>query len=253
MRIKIGLKAVSGTVIPIEYQYALYLGLRRLLFAHLKVKKPKAASQYKRKLPDFTFSQLQIPQRRVETGLIHIDSPYFSISLSSDDDRLVEHLLLALPAAGNLAFFGRKFPIAKVEVIEDPEFTTGELRGRMTSPMLLARHQDGKVQFLTPHSPDLNAVFTSELLTRYSQTQGAMPAVREVRFDLDQGYLARAKSVTRLITVRGTHFRLIWCPFTLQAAPEVLRFAYRAGLGERRQYGFGMFELLGGDLRDGPN
>lgn len=243
MRIKIGLKAAPGTVIPIEYNYALYLGLRRLLFRYLKARKPKAATQYKRRLPDFTFSQLQIPQRRAEPGLLHIDSPYISLYLGSDDDQFLKHAFAAVQAGGMLSFFSHKFLLAGVEVLEDPDFTTCELRGRMISPLLLARRLDKKVQFLTPHSPDLNAVFTSELLTRFAAARGGMPAAREVSLDLDQGYLARTKSATRLITVRGTHFRLIWAPFTLRADPEVLRFAYRAGLGERRTYGFGMFEL----------
>jgi len=244
MRIKIGLKSVPGTIIPIEYNYALYLGLRRLLFQYLKVSKPKTATQYKRRLPDFTYSQLQIPQRRAEPGMLHIDSPYFSLYLSSDDDQFLKHTFAAVQAGGRLSFFSHSFPLAGVEVLEDPEISASELRGRMISPLLLARHLDKKVQFLTPHSPDLNAAFTSDLLGRFAATRGGMPASREVSFDLDQGYLARAKSSTRLITVRGTHFRLIWAPFTLRADPEVLRFAYRAGLGERRAYGFGMFELL---------
>ncbi len=47
MRIKVSLKAVSGTSIPIEYNYNMYLGIRKLLFNFLSMKKPKLAGKYK--------------------------------------------------------------------------------------------------------------------------------------------------------------------------------------------------------------
>lgn len=245
MRIKINLLSQPSTSIPIEYNYNIYLGLRKLLLDFLSANKPKLHSRYKREFPRFTFSQLMIPDRRIEHGFIEITGTYLSFFVSSVDTDFMEYLTRAVHAAGAFTVHEKAFKLKKVETVEEPEFRP-EMKFRMLSPLLLIKQEGDKAVFVRPEDGDLNDIFSARLVEDYNTLYKAAYSRNDISFQLDQGFLERTKRLTRLLTIRNVNYKTIFAPFYLKGETDLIRYAYRNGIGEKTQYGLGMFTSAGG-------
>lgn len=250
MRIKINLHAENDVSIPIEYNYSVYLNLRKTLMDYLGGRKPKLFYKYKKNFPDFTFSQLMIPERRIETGFIHVLGNFLSIFVSADDDSFMEYLVKAVNDKRELSIHGHRFPLKKVEIPDEPEYQP-EMKFRMLSPLLLVTIENKKPRFLRPADPDLNQVFASNLVETYNTLHPPTPKNNrplfketDIKIILDQDYMERKRVLTKLITVRGINYKTILSPIVLQGDPELIRFGYRRGLGFKPNFGFGMIEAI---------
>jgi CRISPR-associated endoribonuclease Cas6 len=245
MRIKINLSAGNDVSIPIEYNYNIYLNTRKTLFDYLQTNKPKLFSRYKKSFPDFTFSQLMIPERKIETGFIQILGNFFSIYFSSVDDTFVEYLVKAFNLQKSFQVYNHAFQLKKIEILDEPVFEP-EMRFKMLSPLLLISVKDGKPYFMRPGDIDLSDVFASMLVKEYNKTYNAGFQPSQIRLILDQDYVERKKVITRFVTIRNINYKTIFCPITLKGEPDLTRFAYRNGIGDKTNYGLGMIETLGG-------
>jgi CRISPR-associated endoribonuclease Cas6 len=243
MRIKINLLSQPFISIPIDYNYNIYITLRRILFDYLSAAKPKLFNRYKKAFPDFTFSQLMIPERKVELGFIEITGSYLSFYVSSGDDTFMEYLAKAVNQVGEFPVHNKIFKLKKIEVIEPPEFLP-EMKFRMLSPLLLVRLKGDKVVFVRPEDSDLDDIFSSRLAARYNDLFKGNYAGKDIKIRLDQGYVERKKSLTRLLTIRNINFKTIFAPFTLKGAVDLIAFAYHNGIGEKTHFGLGMIEAL---------
>jgi CRISPR-associated endoribonuclease Cas6 len=239
-RIKIGFAAAAPLTLPLDYNYSLYLGLRRTLFAFLQERQPRLAAAYKKGLPPFTFSQLLVPRRRVELGLLHIDSRFLGLQVSSPDSAFIDHLTQALYRAPRLKLLDRVFTAHKLEPVEEPDWNGGVFR--MLSPLVLIVRQGNKARFVRADDPDLGVRFAENLAARLRTAAGTAHDAAKVSFALDAGYVQARGNVAKLITVHGVHYKAIMAPFSLHAPAALLRFAYQAGIGDKTQFGFGMIE-----------
>ncbi len=243
MRIKINLWTQPLVSIPIEYNYNIYLGLRRILFDFLSANKPKLFNKYKKTFPEFTFSQLMIPDRKIDHGFIEITGTYLSFYISSIDDTFTEYLVKAVNQAGQFTVHNKKFRLKKTEFIEDPEFLP-EMKFRMLSPLLLIKIQDKKPVFVRPEDSDLDEIFSSRLVEKYNTLYRADYSPKQINIQLDQDYVERKKSLTRLLTIRNVNYKTILAPFHLRGEKDLIRFAYLNGIGDKTHYGLGMIEPL---------
>lgn len=243
MRIKINLLSQSRASIPIEYNYNIYLGIRKLVLDFVTANKPKLFGKYKKAFPDFTFSQLMIPDRKIELGFIEITGTYFSFFISSVDDTFMEYLVKALNHAGAFSVHNREFKLKKVEVVDAPEFLP-EMKFRMLSPLLLIKEEDRKAVFVRPDDGDLNDVFSRQLVEKYNTLYRTAFTPKQIKFELDQEYLERRKSLTRLLTIRNIHYKTIFSPFHLKGEVELIKFAYMNGIGAKTHYGLGMIDTV---------
>lgn len=243
MRIKINLLSQPPVSIPIEYNYNIYLGLRKILFDFIGTNKPKLFNRYKKMFPDFTFSQLMIPDRNIEYGFIEITGTYLSFFVSSIDDTFMEYLVKALNHAGEFSVHNKPFKIKKIEVVEDPEFSE-EMKFRMLSPLLLIKEADGKVVFVRPEDSDLDDIFSRYLVERYNTLFRTGYESKQIKFELDQDYLERRKSLTRLLTIRNINYKTILAPFRLKGDVDLIKFAYTNGIGTKTNYGLGMIDVV---------
>ncbi len=243
MRIKINLVSEPNTTIPIEYNYNIYLSLRRMLFKFLSENKPKLHSRFKKEFPAFTFSQLMIPERKIELGFIEITGKYLSFFISSIDVDFIEYLVKALNSEEQFLVHEKRFPLKKIEILEEPEFEE-VMKFRMLSPLLLIKVEDEKPVFLRPGDSDLGDVFSEGLVKRYNTVHRTMFKPGDIRFELDQHYMERKRKLTRLLTIRNIHFKTILAPFFLRGAPELIRFAYHSGIGEKTHFGMGMIDVV---------
>lgn len=243
MRIKINLSAPDNVAIPIEYNYNIYQNIRKNLFEYLGSQKPKLFSKYKKAFPTFTFSQLMIPERTIEPGFIHIKGNYFSLFLASADEIFMEYLVKSIALQGRFQIFTHTFPLKKLEILTDPEFTQ-EMRFKMLSSLLLIKMEDNKPHFLRPEDSDLNDIFAHHLVTRYHERQPGKYSPEDIKFSLDQDYMQRKPVLTKSITVRNINYKTIFCPFSLKGEPDLIQFAYHHGIGDNTHYGFGMIEIV---------
>ncbi len=244
MRIKINLESEPGTSIPIEYNYNVYLGIRKILLDFLGRHKPKLYNRYQKTLPDFTFSQLMIPDRKIEFGFIEITGAYLSFFVSSIDNTFMEYLIKAVNDVDNFSVHQKKFKLKKTEIIEEPEFTS-PMKFRMMSPLLLVKREGNKVRFIRPDDSDLPAEFSAQLTEKYNQLYKTVYRPEEIAFSLDQDYLIRRKNLTRLLTIRNVNYKAILAPFRLEGEVDLIRFAYNNGIGAKTQMGLGMIEATG--------
>lgn len=245
MRIKIHFLVAPGYIVPIEYNYNIYLNLRGVLLDYLKQKKPKLAAQYKKKFPEFTFSQLMVPHRQIELGFIKVLGNFMSLFVSAVDGAFVENLIQALYFQRDFRIFQTVVTVQKIEILEEPHFSE-EMHFKMYSPLLLMQQSERKVHFVRPDDGNLNEVFRANLLERFARVYPGGPE-REVRIQLNQDYLENKKVKTKLTTIRGIHYKSILSPFVLKGDTELIRFAYQGGIGDKTHYGFGMIEV-----RDDP-
>lgn len=243
MRIKINLLSQPFISIPIDYNYNIYITLRRILFDYLSAAKPKLFNRYKKTFPDFTFSQLMIPERKIELGFIEITGAYLSFYVSSGDDTFIEYLAKAINQVGEFPIHNKTFKLKKTEVLESPEFLS-EMKFRMLSPLLLVRLKGDKVVFVRPEDSDLDEIFSSRLVEKYNTLSRANYSRQDIKIRLDQGYVERKKSLTRLLTIRNINYKTIFAPFTLSGEVDLIKFAYDSGIGEKTQFGLGMIEAV---------
>lgn len=243
MRVKINLSAGNDVLLPIEYNYSVYLNLRKTILEYVNTHKPKLFYKYKKSFPGFTFSQLMIPQRQVETGFIKILGNFLSVFVSSEDDAFIEYLVKSINQQKELTIHSHKFPLKKIEILEEPEFEP-VMRFRMLSPLLLVTVEDDKPRFIRPTDADLNDVFARHLVENVNRLYKKEFRPADIELQLDQGYMERKHVLTRLITVRGINYKTIFAPIRLKGERELMRFGYRRGLGFKTNFGFGMIEAV---------
>jgi CRISPR-associated endoribonuclease Cas6 len=243
MRIKINLLSQPPVSIPIEYNYNIYLGLRKLVLEFVTAYKPKLFGKYKKAFPVFTFSQLMIPERKIELGFIEITGSFFSFYVSSLDDTFMEYLVKAINKAGEFSVHNRSFKLKKVEVVDLPEFLP-EMKFRMLSPLLLIKVDDRKPVFVRPGDADLNDIFSSQLVEKYNTLYTTAFTPKQIKMELDQEYLERKKNLTRLLTIRNINYKTIFSPFNLKGEVELIKFAYINGIGAKTHYGLGMIDTI---------
>jgi CRISPR-associated endoribonuclease Cas6 len=241
MRIKINLTAENDVLIPIEYNYSIYLNLRKVLLDFLQSHKPKLFNKFKKDFPSFTFSQLMIPERKVEPGFIKIKGNFLALFLSSLDESFMEYLVKAISQQKKFAVAGRQFKLKKIEVTEEPEFEQ-EMRFKMLSPLLLIKKVDNQPYFVRPGDSDLSDVFALHLVEEYQRLYGESFPPAAIRFIPDQDYLERKRELTKLVTIRNVHYKTIFCPFSLAGEIDLIKFAYHHGIGAKTHWGFGMIQ-----------
>lgn len=245
MRIKINLLSQPFISIPIDYNYNIYIALRRVLFDYLSNVKPKLFNRYKKNFPDFTFSQLMIPERKIELGFIEITGNYLSFYVSSMDDDFIEYLAKAINQVGEFSIHNKSFKLKKIEVIEPPGFLP-EMKFRMLSPLLLVKLKANQAVFVRPGDSDLDEVFSSRLAAKYNILFKTNYSSKDIHIQLDQGYIERKKNLTRLLTIRNINYKTIFAPFTLRGAMDLIKYAYHNGIGDKTQFGLGMIEAVEG-------
>jgi CRISPR-associated endoribonuclease Cas6 len=245
MRIKINLGIDNSVSIPIEYNYNIYLNIRKTLLEFLQFNKPKLHNKFKRSFPPFTFSQLMIPKRTIEPGFIKINGNFLALFVSSIDETFMEYLVKSLNHQKEFFIYRHQFKLKKIEILEEPEFEA-EMRFKMLSPLLLIKKEKDKLRFLRPGDSDLNDIFAAQLVETYNQQYRKNYLLSDIKLILDQDYLQRKTTLTKLVTIRNIHYKSILCPFTLKGKSDLIKFAYNNGIGNKTQYGFGMIEVVQG-------
>lgn len=237
-RARVILSERNESPVPFEYPYylasALYSKIRR------SDRELGSAIHDKVKYKQFTFSWLDIPNRTVLRQGIQVVDGHASFQVSSPSPETLKGFVEGLLSEteirlGKAIFEVEKVYIQPVKVLHETE------NFRCLSPILVRtiKEIEGKrtVWDLDPQEPKFITNLQSNLAKKYSDYNGEQVTGR---FDVE-GF----ENVRRTrIRIKDTYNRAYFMEFRAKGDPELIMFAYDAGLGERNSMGFGMLETV---------
>ena len=193
----------------------------------------------------FTFSQLLIPDRKIEGDRI-CGSSFLSFFVSSPIPEILEKLVTGLYKQDELKIGEESFLLSSVEVVPEPEFKE-EMKFSCLSPIVVSkgvlRGEKLRALYLTHEDPEFEEAVRQNLLHKYRVLLGKEPEDKRLSISFDSEYIERRKGkITKLLEYKGTKIRGVLAPFTARGSIELLKLGYDAGFGEKNSLGFGMVE-----------
>jgi CRISPR-associated endoribonuclease Cas6 len=233
MRIKVSLNGRG--LIPFNYN----LALAGAVYGPIKrvdtdlASKIHSSTDYKY----FTFSLLQIPERKVSPqGIYVVNGCSFLVSSPLRDivtcfvEGILEHPEVRI---------GRvHFDVEAVEVLKMPEFN-GKAIFSTVSPIIVrtAREEKGKLRIIDLYPIDAKFYenLKSNLIKKY----------KNLRKEEKDEIMFSAPFSTKFmrIQIKDTYHRASLMKFEVQGDSELLKLGYETGFGEKNSMGFGMVEI----------
>ncbi len=256
MRYKLTLKLVDPlrNILPVNYQYELGAWFYRM------VNRPEGKlSNYlvsagllspDKPFRNFVFSNLMVPDRKIEGDRLSIQSEKIGLLFSTLPDEGM--IPLVKENFGDTRFIlGDRISqvsiaVENIELLPEPVFTD-KMTFKTLSPLHLAMKMQGRKNelFLSPETPGYSTVFYSDLHKKFKMVNG---------FDHPHDPLAGKFKLRSPVTQKGITLqsgnpgqnKLIGYQlrFRLQADPQLLRAGYYLGFGEKNHLGFGCCEIL---------
>ncbi len=241
MRCKVTIQKISSNPIHYDYQY----GLASMLYKRLAVADIELANSTHSHdgFKFYTFSNIITEDRLpASNGLNFVKGHFF---ISSPDSKFIESFakgLLAQPEF-TLGKGDQKsdFVMGRIEVLETP-FLPEECTFKTLSPIYVktVRKREGQLVEIDLYPKDAKFYenLHKNLVARYEEYCGHQ--LEHDHFDI----VAVDKVKPKRISVGSDKRRCSLMVMTLQASPELLSFAYDAGLGEKNAMGFGCVEVI---------
>jgi CRISPR-associated endoribonuclease Cas6 len=256
MRYKLTLKLVDPqrNVLPVNYQYELGAWFYRM------VNRPEGKlSNYlvsagllspDKPFRNFVFSNLMVPDRKIEGNRLSIQSEKIGLLFSTLPDEGM--IPLVKENFGDTRFIlGDRisqvsFAVENIELLPEPVFTD-KMTFKTLSPLHLTMKMQGRKNelFISPETLGYSTVFYSDLHKKFKMVNG---------FDHPHDPLSGKFKLRSPVTQKGITLqsgnpgqnKLIGYQlrFRLQADPQLLRAGYYLGFGEKNHLGFGCCEIL---------
>lgn len=214
-----------------------------------------ASEGARQKFKYFTFSNLQIPVRKLERGRIVSRSREVSFYLSSPKEDFLQHLINGLFSSGHMRIQNALFEKQLIEVLPEPEWSE-RMTFSMLSPLAVSVYREpangmNAKEYLRYDDPRLAGALMKNLQAKYRGLYGVEAPGTDTDFSVRfaERYLKRkqeqGRSVEKLITVKAgngqeSRVKAIECPFIVTGHPELLKVGYDCGFGENNPMGFGM-------------
>ena len=257
MRIELTLQSVkSEQLLSYNYQYQISSLLYRLLH--------NSSSEFATILHDnglswdnkdyklFSFSRIQLDDYTPAKEGLYV-SGILKLFISSPIDDFVKHLVDGIFHQNEIRIGKAIFQPVELQILRTPKFGT-KTTGLCCSPLVVstARKMDGalKPYYYRATDPEIGEAVGANLLRKHAAFTNKPPRDGLIKFLFDQNYLDRKspKEVSKLITIKegsqeATQIKGVIAPFHLTGPPELIEFAWHAGLGERTSQGFGFWEI----------
>jgi CRISPR-associated endoribonuclease Cas6 len=190
----------------------------------------------------YTFSNLMLMNRKASKSGLSFESAFFI--LSSPDDRFIksfaEGLLQELGFYLDGPFGKVDLAIERIEILEVRYFGD-ECWFKTLSPIYVKtmrkENEDLREIDLYPTEPKFYENLHKNLVERFSEFYGRAPVDH---FDV----IETADIKPKRIKIAEGYRRCNLMSLRIQASPELLKFAYEAGLGEKNAMGFGCVDVL---------
>ncbi len=238
MRIKIHLRG-SG-LLPFDYHYHLSSAMYR--YKEIANKELAARLHYSKEVKTFTFSEIQVPKRKIhKEGIkkgIEILDDYAYIIYSSPVKDYIEAVVEGMLSKPELRVGKLEFMVERIEVLPMPNIDWSNVVFKTLSPITIYSSSDGKKKDL-PLFPTNNQWYVNlekNIKHQYEKVYGEVPR-GDVRVETLEFKPKKYefKKLGAIKAVQG-HFRF-------HGAPELIKFAYEAGVGERGAMGFGCLDI----------
>ena len=236
MRMLVHLRKHGETLFPYDYQYA----LSSVIYSKLRCAREDLAARLhaSRGFKFYSFSNLLLKKCEfLESGLKFNEA---DLVISSPDREFIATFAEGLLASPEFTMLKRKFTVESLEVLECSRLGSREVL-RTLSPILVRtlRDENGekKEWELYPSDGKFYDNLHRNLVERYTAFYEHPP--KEDIFEITKVLEVRPKR----INIDGTPRRCSHMVFELTASPEMVSFAYDAGLGERQAMGFGCVEV----------
>lgn len=241
MRCKVSIKKVSSDPLHYDYQYE----LASMLYGKLAISNTGLADKThsKKGFKFYTFSNLILEDRIPEKNGLNFKAAHFF--LSSPDPEFIRSFAEGLLLEPEF-FLGNNenrasFIIERIEILPVIQFSN-TCTFRTLSPIYLKtlRNQNDRlVEFdLYPKDSKFHENLHKNLVARYEEFYGS-------KIDKDFFEILNIPNFKpRRVKIENSYRRCSLMDIYLSANPELLQFAYEAGLGEKNAMGFGCVDVL---------
>jgi CRISPR-associated endoribonuclease Cas6 len=236
MRIKVSLNGRG--LIPFNYN----LALAGAVYGPIKrvdidlASKIHSSTDYKY----FTFSLLQIPDRKVsQQGIYVVNGCSFLVSSPLRD--IVTCFVEGLLENPEVRIGRVHFDVESVEVLKMPEFN-GNVTFSTVSPIIVrtAQKEDGRLRIIDLYPTDVKFYenLKSNLLKKYKSLYN------EERDDIT--FSEPFSTKFKRVQIKNTYHRASLMKFCVNGDSSLLKLGYETGFGEKNSMGFGMVEMVKG-------
>lgn len=241
MRCRVSIEKISSGSLHYDYQY----GLASMLYSKLATANIELANKThtKKGFKFYTFSNLILENRIPEKNGLNFKAAHFFIS--SPDPEFIRSFAEGLLLESQF-FLGNSenktsFTIERIEILPALQFSN-TCTFRTLSPIYLKtlRNQENRlVEFdLYPKDSKFHENLHKNLVARYEEFHGS-------KIDKDFFEIINIPSFKpKRVKVENNYRRCSLMDLYLSANPELLQFAYDAGLGEKNAMGFGFVDVL---------
>ena len=256
MRIRITLrdrKRISYLPINTNYYLAELLGKLTKNYESFLVSLLPEKLQKSGKFNFYTFSQLIIPNRKIEKSRLAVYSPELCWYVASPFIQYLEIVAEELYKRKWIIIADNRYELRSIEFLKTPSFNGNEIHFTCLSPIAVLCNGDtnlrGKLtldNFLFPEHKDFKPKLIEDIKLKYILLMGDRLKNIFFEFEFDAEYLRKRKNkISKLIAIEKNkhapdYIRGFFAPFKVKTEQKILNLIYNIGLGQFNFMGFGM-------------
>jgi CRISPR-associated endoribonuclease Cas6 len=246
-------KNAFGNRLPLNYQYELsafiYRAIARADGAYAQWLHENGFQLDGRPFKLFTFSNLDIPQRKISSDRLYIESEQVKWQVSFLPEASTEKFVQGVFSEQVFQVGDKKsvvqFRVEQIEVLPTPTFEP-EMHFRTLSPACIPYRVEGQrhPEYISPERPEAADIVLNNLLSKYHTFYGK-PYEGSCDFALHPTNQPKAKLIKiKSGTPEETFIKGHMFEFRMRASEELMGIAHEAGVGEKGSMGFGMVGVL---------
>ena len=236
MRIKIYLRG-SG-ILPYDYHRQLMGAMYR--FKRIADDDLSTRLHYSHDIKLYTYSEIMIPKRKMRKEGIEILGDNAYLIYTSPHEEYVKAVVEGMLSNPEFRIGSINFLIERIEVLPKPDISWNDVVFKTLSPIVVStRDENGKKVPLYPTDKEWYINVEKNIKHKYEMFHGIIPEGRvsiEVIRSKAKKYEFSKGNVGGAIKAVHGHFRF-------RGSPNLIEFAYEAGIGERGAQGFGCVEV----------
>ena len=189
------------------------------------------------KSKSFTFS-VYLPDAQFTKEKVHLRGEFIKWQISTaelSDGIDLYNALLEFKTRHPLKY-GNAITVTKCAIQNTTPISESEIKIRFKSPLIVRDHKSDNIdKYLTYDDIDFEQMFKIVVENQLHADN------IESNFDVKLVPVSPKKTVVKVF---GMHMRASYGVYLLQSDPQLLNYLFQAGLGSRRNLGFGMFEIV---------
>ncbi|MDR2624594.1 MAG: CRISPR-associated endoribonuclease Cas6 [Methanobrevibacter sp.] len=240
MRLKIHLKRNGELFVPFNYNYI----ISSIIYNKLSDLKLATKLHSSKTFKFFTFSQINIPRRKIlKNGIISKDGS-INFQISSPNDHLIKSLVEGHLNDLAVSFKGKRLFVEKIELLKDPEFKSS-MTFKTISPIITRTKKEIygelKTRELTPADQQFYENLEKNLVRKYNQFYDEEKEVNDIKIGSEMKFVKRKRIAIEKDKVK-TYHRAFMMDINLEGDLNLIKFGYNCGIGEKNSLGFGMIK-----------